>query len=279
MKRTIFYLLLLMITGQTWAGGGWTNKKGNGFFSLSQSMIYGNFYFNQDAQVISSPSLGVFTTNLYGEYGITDRFTGILYSPFLTSVNRQGGIDSTGQVFNPDQAIGLGDLDIGIKYGWVQGSVNIATSVIFGLPTGNHFAGETGTLHLGDGEFNQLIKLDVSAGLNNGLFTTVFGGFNNRTNGFSDEIHVGGELGYSRNKWIAIVKIYGRYSVFNETPRKDSPIPGIYSDNIEYLAISPQVLYRLKNNWGVMGEIGFAAHGRNIIASPAFQLGVFYELK
>jgi len=245
---------------------------------LSQRMISGRFYFNSTRQVIASPSLGLHTSNLYAEYGFTNKFTAILFSPFLTLASRESGIDSNGTVFTADKAIGFGDIDIGLKYGLLNKKLKLAASAFFGIPSGNYNGGSTGSLHLGDGEFNQMLKLDASMGLAKGMFFTVFAGINNRTKQFSDEVHYGGEYGISKKNFTAILKVYARNSLFNEI-RKDSPIPGIYSDNVEYLAISPQILYTFKGNIGIMGELGFAVLGRNIIAAPSFNFGFYWKLE
>jgi hypothetical protein len=278
MKRRIVFVLAFILSTTTFAGGGWTQKKGNGFFSLSQRMIAGTYYANSEGIITQSPLLTAFTTNLYAEYGITDNLTGIFYSPFATALGREAGTDSLGNAFTADNAFGFGDMDFGLKYKVLDSKVKIAVSVILGVPSGNYNAGTTGTLHLGDGEFNQLGMVDFSGSFGKGFFGTAFVGFNNRTNGFSDEIHAGGELGWQKNKFTTILKVYARNSLFNEV-RKDSPIPGIYSDNLEYIAISPYFMYKLTDKWGVSAEAGFATFARNIIASPSISLGVFFDLK
>ena len=115
-----------------------------------------------------------------------------------------------------------------------------------------------------------MLKIEASRGFKHHLFATVFVAFNNRTKHYSDDLQYGGEFGYSKNKLTAILKVYCRTSLFNE-PRKDSPIPGIYSDNLEY--------YSLKYNIGVMAEAGFALGSRNVLAVPSISLGVYWNLK
>lgn len=277
MKKTILILTLLLQLG-AFAGGGWTHPKGEGFFLLSQRMIAGTNYFNSNGLIVQSPALAAFTTNFYGEYGFTNKLTGIVYTPFLTSLSRASGVDSLGNTFIGDNALGFGDVDLAVKYGILDKKLKLAATLTFGIPSGNYNAGSTKTLHLGDGEFNQMLRLDASMALKKGFFATLFAGFNNRNSGFSDEIHYGGELGWSKNKFTGIIKIYGRNSLFNE-PRKDSPIPGIYSDNLEYFSFSPQILYTFKGNFGVLAEAGFATASRNIIAAPSLTLGFYYKLK
>ncbi len=277
MKKIILAFTLLS-TINLIAGGGWTLPKGDGYFLLSQRRIAGGGYYNSFGNRIGSPNLGVFTTHLYAEYGITDKLTGILHSPFVTALTREGGVDGQGNIFTADNALGFGDIDLGAKYNLINGWIQLAAELTLGLPTGNYNAGETGTLHLGDDEFNQLLKIHVSKGFNWGIFASGFGGFNNRTNGFSNEIHYGGELGIKQFGFTAIGKLYIRQSLFNQ-PRKDTFIPGIYSDNLEYVSFGAQLLYTFKNGLGLMVEQATAASGRNIVSALSYSGGIIWELK
>jgi hypothetical protein len=271
----LLLLLLFSIKGQ--AGGGWPQAKGEGFFLLSQRFIAANGYYNNQGVVTSSPNLSAYTTHFYGEYGISDRITGILHTPFVTALNREGGVDALGNAFIADQAIGFGDVDLAAKFNIVSKPFYLAAEVNLGFNTGNYYGGTTESLHLGDGDFSQMLKLYASRGFKYGIFATVFGGYNNRTNGFSDEYHYGGEFGIEQFGFTGIAKIYSRQSFFNE-PRKDSQIPGIYSDNLEYFSYSFQLLYTFKDRFGLMVEQGSAWSSRNIIASKSFTFGFFYKL-
>ena len=58
---------------------------------------------------------------------------------------------------------------------------------------------------------------------------------------------------------------------------KRQPYSGIYSDNLEYFSLSPQILYKVKGNVGITAN-WIALNSRNIIAAPSFTLGVFLDL-
>ena len=259
------------------AGGGWTPKKGEGFFMTSYRGISGGFLANSQAAFGNSPLASVRTLDLYGEYGIFNRFGVILYSPIFTSVSQAAGMDDFGTYHLEDQASGLGDIDLALKYQIIDSKIALSASLWAGINSGKYNAGNTGRLHLGDGEFNQMARLDLSSSFKS-FHWNIYAGFNNRTNNFSDEIQFGGEFGWKKNKFLAILKIDSKNSLFNGTA-PDSYSPGIYSNNLEYFGISPQVLYTLKNNVGVMAQAGFALHARNIIAAPSLSVGVFYDLK
>lgn len=269
--------LALLITFSSLAGGGWTPEKGNGFFMLSYRFIGGSYLANSSSMIGTSPFASVSTANLYGEYGITNRLCGIVYTPFFTAATQQAGIDEFNRVHVADQASGFGDVDLALKYKFYDGDIKVAGSFWAGINSGNYNAGTTGRLHLGDGDFSQMLRVDASGAFKS-FWWTVFGGFNNRTNNFSDEIRFGGEFGYKRNRFMALLKVNANYSLYNGT-QPDTYSPGIYSNNIEYLGVGPQFLYKFDNNLGLMAEAGFAFQARNIIASPSLSVGVFYDLK
>ena len=55
-------------------------------------------------------------------------------------------------------------------------------------------------MQTGDGEFNQILQIDAGTAFkvkNTSLYANAYVGFNNRTNGFSDEVRYGIEAGGS----------------------------------------------------------------------------------
>ncbi len=259
------------------AGGGWTPDKGNGFFSFSQRSTSGIYWASTKGKIGQTPRASYYSTSIYGEYGISNQWCGLIYSPFLSVAQQAEGIDEFGNSFEADHAIGIGDLDIGIKRSILNKKIAISSTLWLGLPTGDFNAGKTNELHLGDGEFNQLLQLDVSKGFGK-FWGTIYMGFNNRTNRNSDDVHFGGEIGYKTKRLVFITKLNGRYSTFNGN-RPETNYPSLYSNNIEYFGINTQAMYFFKNNWGIVLDAGFAAHYRNIITVPSLGIGLVYDLK
>ncbi len=284
MKNILIALLVLMTSNFSIAGGGWTQGKGNGFFMLSQRYIGGSYYANDQLQIIHSPEdwFGVFTTHFYGEYGLSNKLDLIVHTPFVTGAVY---LNNPSEGFENDPVIKLsnwsfGDIDLAAKYQLYNKGINISATLQFGLATGKYKPSLFGNLSpvTGDGEYNQMLKIDASSGFGKNYFYTFFAGFNNRTNGFSDELHLGGEIGRNGDKLVSILKVYFLNS-FENGINAPAGIPGIYSNNLEYLAISPCFLYKMNNGWGLIAELGFAPYLRNIIAAPSFNFGVTKSLR
>lgn len=276
MKSVVKLVLFVLVSVPSIAGGGWTQGKGNGFFMVSQRYIGGSWYADDMANIIQYDDkwAGVFSSHFYGEFGISESFDVILHSPFLTGAYYRD--DLTNLSLNE---WGVGDVDLALKYKLFSGNVNLAASVLFGIPTAAQNLGDGANQMpiLGDGEFNQMARLELGSGLGNKGFLSAMVGFNNRTNNNSDEFHTSLEVGYTTGRLTSILKMYRLQSLENGTADA-AGIPGIYSNNIEYFAVSPVFIYK-KGNKGLILDLGFAPYLRNIIASPSFTIGAFFELK
>ena len=82
MKILLTIILFLGIQLPMFAGGGWPQPKGKGFFKVSQFWIIANKHFTGTGEIDPNGTRGSFFTNAYGEYGFTDRLTGVAYWPF-----------------------------------------------------------------------------------------------------------------------------------------------------------------------------------------------------
>lgn len=286
MKRTFLFLLglNLLILPMTFAGGGWPQPKGHGYFKLSQWWILSDRHYTDAGKVDPNVTSGLYNTSLYGEYGFTNRFTGIIYAPFFSRATFNNQVSATtGEVLRPGGAInGVGDWDIGLKYGLRTGKpLVISATLTLGLPFGNPSGGEQGNLQTGDGEFNQLLQVDVSHSFRlagNNAYATVYAGFNHRTRGFSEELRGGleGGIGFLEGKLYTILRVYGILSLKNGSLADPINSTSLFANNSEHLTISPEVAYRWNEHWGVSVNAARPITGRIIFAGNAFSIGLFH---
>ncbi|MGD1894651.1 MAG: hypothetical protein ACFB15_29170 [Cyclobacteriaceae bacterium] len=279
MKSIRIFLLIsvFVIPSVVLAGGGWTQPLKSGYFKLGQNFIIANRFYQPDGEIVDITTVGLYTTSAYLEYGFTDRLTGTLYFPFFVRSTLNEVEYTSGRPSDPGAAVNsIGDTDIGLKYGLLQnGPVVLAVGLTLGLPLGETEGGETGLLQTGDGEFNQLLTLEASRSLGN-FYATALVGFNNRTRDFSDEFRYGLEIGRSwNNRWITQLRFYGVASFMNGNAEGGGG-NSIFANNLEFLAITPEVAYNIRDNFGVTINAGFAAFGRRILANPNYGVGLFY---
>ena len=279
-SRITFSVVFLIVAWNAIAGGGWPQPKGKGYFKLSQSFLMSPKYFDGNGNIIElSPSYGYFATSFYGEFGFTDRLTGLIYMPFFARAVKneltynQSGITEPGASLNS-----FGDTDIAIKYGLlVNTPIVVSATILFGLPLGDNGENNLNALQTGDGEFNQMLRIDASHSFYpKNVYASAYVAFNNRTKGFSDEVRFGAEVGLTLKKFIPILKLNVVQSLYNG----DGPIVqnSIFSNNTEYVSPTLELNYQLTEKVGISGSAGTAFAGKNILASPNWGLGIYMNL-
>ena len=279
-KKLIFVLFFLSIALSSLAGGGWPQPKGRGYFKLSQSYLLSPKYFDGTGTLIDlTPSFGYFATSFYGEFGFTDRLTGIIYMPFFARAVKnelrfnQSGLNEAGASLNS-----FGDTDIAVKYGLIVNKpIVVSATVLFGLPLGDNGAANANALQTGDGEFNQMLRIDASHSFYpKKFYVSTYAAFNNRTAGFSDEVRFGAEIGLTLKKFIPIFKVSTVHSLFNGDVSATQN--GIFSNNTEFISPSLELNYQITEKMGVSASMATALAARNILASPNFGVGVYLKL-
>lgn len=279
MKRTCIIFILFIFVLPAIAGGGWPQPEGSGYYKLSQNWIISPSFYGPAGNVVPITTTSIFITSFYGEHGITDRLTGIVYLPFFVrNTLNEVRYNQSGQIIPGDELNSIGDADIALKYGIIVNKpVVVSMTALFGLPLGDNSGGDSQILQSGDGEFNQMIRADVSGSLPSNIFLSAHLAFNNRTRGFSDEFRYGAEVGCTFfKKLIAIAKLSVVESLYNGSGGVAEN--GIFSNNTEYISPTLEVGYKITEAWGISGSGGFAFSGRNILASPNWGVGVFLQL-
>lgn len=278
MKNLLFTSILFLLTGNAFCQG-WSQKQGEGYFKLGTNGIQADSYFSPDGSSIPITTTGIYSIGFYGEYGFDSRLTGIVNFPFwVTNTLNEVKFIPSGNVIPGDSFSAVGDIDLGIKYGWFQTKpVVVATSLIFGIPTGKTGGGESGILQTGDSEFNQMFRTDVSFSLPVSIYFSAFGAFNNRTRDFSDEIRYGFDLGYFKKKILVAFHLNAIQSLQNGNAENVNN--GIFSNNLEYLLPTLEVGWFFPNNFGTSVYANHVLKGQNVLDAPGFGAGIFYQLK
>lgn len=283
-KKITTTLFFLFLTTTLFAQ--WTKGKGKGYYKLSLWSVIADKHYTDTGEIDPNPTRGTNVVSLYGEHGLTNKLDVIAYLPFFTNTYQNNVVSGTrGDIITKGASLNaIGDLDIGLRYGLLKkNSLALSTSLKLGLPTGETSGGnEFAILQTGDGEFNQLLQVDLGASFklkNIPAYGKTFVGYNHRTKGFSDEIHLGGEIGFQffKKLWLT-----GKLTVLKST--KNGSIDtfdangSLFANNIEYTNFGLQAAYRIYKKIGVSYEFGSAFSGRIIAASPSHSVGVFINI-
>lgn len=270
------------------AGGPWPQPKGKGYFKISEWWTVFDQHFTDSGQLDPNVTTGIFNTFFYGEYGITDRFT-IQTNAALFSRNYMNNLRSgtTQEVLVAGEALNsFGDIDLGFKYGITKpgAKIPVAVSLTFGLPTGQASGGSQGNLQTGDGEFNQILQIDAGSGFKIGglnAYASVYTGFNNRSNGFSEEIRYGAEFGVNivaKRLWLS-GRLIAVESLKNGATSASITSTSIFANNTEFTSIGIEANLYLTEKIGISLGAAGAVRGEIIAAAPAYSVGVFYDMK
>jgi hypothetical protein len=289
-KLKLFGLLfmLFVLSGSVYAGGPWPQMKGNAYVKLSEWWLNFDQHYTDQGLLDPNITTGIYNTSIYAEYGLSNKFTAVIYAP-LFSRNTMNNLISltTNEVIVPGEALNsIGDIDLTLKYAISTGNrfLPISASLTLGVPTGTTSGGVQGNLQTGDGEFNQMIQIDAGNGfkINNNInaYASVFSGLNNRNNGFSDEFRYGVEAGISllKNKIWIIGRLNGVESFQNGETAATISSTSIFSNNSEFTSYGVEAAYYITNRFGASVSYASAFRGRIIAAAPSYSVGVFYDM-
>jgi hypothetical protein len=287
MMKKLIYSLIIFTSFNVVAGGGWTQEKGNGYYKLSEWWIVFDQHYTDQGKIDPNITTGLFHTFLYAEYGITDRFTGIfngaLFSRNYTN-NKKSSI--TGEIiFAGEELNAIGDIDLTGKYSLTKpgASFPFAASLLLGIPTGNSGGGPSGTLQTGDGEFNQMLQLDLSKGLSFGskvsFYANSYVAINNRTRGYSTEFRYGleGGLGFFKQKVWLVGKLFGVESFKNGDTGDRMTSNSVFANDAVYSSYSFEANVYVSKRMGISASYASAFRGELIAAAPSYTAGLFWD--
>lgn len=280
-KSFVFFLFLLNYFTVD-AQNGWVKKKSEFYAQASFSTFSSNDYYSTSGQLFDSGSTyNSNSINLYGEYGISDRFTAILNFPALL-INR----------FNTTETVaGVGSVQLGLKYGLLK-SFPLAISVDFDIPTddGFNFAQTKSPNSLGmfeqinlptsDGEFNIWTRLAASQSFMDGkLFGSVHSGINFRTQNFSKQWQSGIEVGY-----LFFEKLYliGKLNTQGKIESNETVASSfLFGEGTTFTSLGITGIYNINEHWKIVASYSdfsdFIIARRNVYDGAAISIGIAVE--
>jgi hypothetical protein len=268
MSRILLTVALLagfLLQSSPVSAGGWTQPQGKGYFKLNEQIIRSDSYFKPSGKKEPITAQSRYTTSLYGEFGLADRFTIVGYIPFYQRISedRAGANTKTG----------TGDWELGARIGLLtKGATVVSIQVMAGLPLGDSYTDQEIGLFTGDGEFNQLFSLQIGRSLwpTPGYLKGEIG-FNNRESDFSDELRYALEAGFMVGErigvsgWLRGVKALG---TGDEWTRNDQ----------QYVSFGPEINFYVTSNAGITAGVTKYTGAHNVLDAPAWDIGLFLRL-
>ncbi len=265
----------------------WSKGKGKGYYKLSAWYLQYDQHYTDTGAIDPNATRTQFNTNIYAEYGITDKIDILAYVPFVAVSSQNNQISGTnGGVIQPGESVtSFGDVDLGINYGFYKkGKWAASVKLILGLPTGEDAGGSDGSYQNGDGEFNQYLSTHLGYSTSLGdlpFYAKSYLGYNNRTDGFSDEFRTGLEAGinvFDSKLWV-ITRLNVVKSFNNGTLSAVNSNGSIFANNIEFSSFGFEAAYHITKKLGISLGFDSAFDGKIIAASPSFSGGIFLDIK
>ncbi len=280
MKKILLLTLFFISFFSATNAQGWVKKKGEGYFKISETGLQSSTLLGPDGEKVTTRTTSLYTTSFYAEYGLTNRLTIVSNIPFFVrNTLSEVQYNQSGKVEPLDALNAIGDIDIAFKLCLIKNKPTVlSATLLFGLPSGNSAGGVGKILQSGDGEFNQMLRFDVSHSFYpKPFYVSAYGGFNNRTRNFSDDVRYGFDIGFTPKNWLLAFHLNAISSLKNGSVTTVSN--GIFSNNLEYIAPALEVAYQFSKKIGASVSGSYPVKGKNILATTSLTGGIYYKLK
>ena len=291
MRRFLTLLVVSVLSVATvQAGGPWPRAKKSGYAQFSATYLGYSSIFGVDSEITPlRRNVTDITSQLYVEYGITDKLTLTANLPFKYVFTGDEVLSSDTTYFRDTVAsgnlFGLNTVLLGLKYNIINKRVLFSA----GLNTEANVAKYDSTTTLRTGPSAWVIHPFVSVGttfFNGKLFTFLDAGYRLRTHQYSDEFDFNFELGYSWNySTYFIFNLAGRISVQEGSfdngvtafvPNGRDLHTNLYPNNQQYVGYGVKFIQKIKKKVHINAAV-YSGFGNMVAAAPTYNLGVAYE--
>lgn len=273
--KNLTKLLFLLLSVSTFSQSPWTQEKGKAYTQLSFTTIpnydtlFGDPDFSIDGEISDN------TIQLYGEYGISNKTTLMVSLPYkLISFNRGG---NTKYHINS-----LGNIEIGVKHNFYNKDWLLSGQLSIEANTGSFDFDSRIRTGYNAWSFTPLFLAGKGFGK---TFVQGFLGANIRTNGYSSNFKVGGEVGRKVTKKIWLIGFLdisksfknGSFIPEDNNPITFTPRNGLYVNNQEYGSFGVKGIGEFTENFGITAGFGGAFFGNNVAKQAAMTFGVYQK--
>ena len=279
MKKLI-QLLFITYSVTLFSQSPWTQKKDKFYTQLSFTTIsdYNTLFGNPDYF-----NYGNYTDNtfqFYSEYGLNNKTTLILNIP-LKNIAIKGFEDPRIQCINncseDFNKTALGNIEIGIKRNFIDKNWLLSGQLTLEANTSSY-------------QFNSGIRTGYNAWTLTPMLLTgksfgktyvqSFIGANIRTNNYSSNFKIGGEVGHKiiNNIWLVgfvdVVKSFKNGAVVLPI---ENTFTGLYVNDQEYGAYGLKTIGEFSNKFGITASFASAFFGNNVPKKAALNFGVYHK--
>ncbi|MBC8755389.1 hypothetical protein H2O64_11930 [Kordia sp. YSTF-M3] len=273
--KKIFVFIAILSSSFTFSQSPWTQEKGKFYTQLSFSTIsnydevFGDPEYQTDREITDN------TLQFYGEYGLSSKTTLLLNLP-IKFIKTGDAVNGTAFI-TEDSKSAFGNISLGVKHQFynkkwiISGQLNLEANTgsfeaASGIRTGQDAWTFTPTINIG----RSFDKFYVQA----------FTGIDLKTNNYSNNFKIGGEIGTKVHSKIWLVGFVDIVSSFNDG---DVNLPlsnlgtALYVNNQEYGAFGLKAIGELNSAFGGILSFGGAFSGNNVAKQAAISVGVYHK--
>jgi hypothetical protein len=271
-------VLFLFVSFSGISQSAWTQKKGNVYSQLSFSSISNFSEIFGDPDYLTEREITDQTLQIYAEYGYTEKTTLIVNIPFK--------FIKTSDLVNPlnispltisDSKSTLGNVEIGLKHKLYDKKWVVSTQLNIEANTSS-FDRSSG-INSGYNAWGFTPTINVARSFN-GFYIQGFSGINLRTNKYSSNFKMGGEIGTKPLKklWlIAYTDIIISFKNGTIALPLSNELTSLYVNNQEYAAYGLKSIYLISENFGATAGFGGAFYGNNVAKRIALNFGLYHK--
>ncbi|CAM1369311.1 conserved exported hypothetical protein [Tenacibaculum sediminilitoris] len=281
MKQLILPTLFL-ITLNAFSQSPWTKNKNEGYVQLSfttigsYDKIYGNPVYTPQRKITDN------TLQVYGEYGVTDKTTVFANIPF--KILKTGDFTEDMSAIFPSFIIDeasenlLGNIQLGIKHNFSNSKWLFSGQ--FSIEANTSTYKENSGIRSGYDAWTFTPLFLTGKGFDS-WYIQAFTGFDIRTNDYSSNYKLGGEIGYKALNWLWIAGFLdGVASLKNGDVilPQENLATGLYVNDQSYAAFGLKFIGEFNKSFGANIGLGGAFAGRNVAKAPALSFGLYHKL-
>ena len=281
--KNLSKLLFLFIAISSFSQSPWTQEKGKFYTQLSFTTIpnYEAIFSDTDQNLFGTYSDN--TVQFFGEYGLSDKTSLLVNLPLkLISVKdfEDPRIDCAANSENCKRdysSKSLGNISLGLKHNFYKKDWLLSAQVLLEANTGSYDV--VSGIRTGYDAWSLTPLFLAGRGFGK-TYIQAFLGADIRSNGYSSNFKIGGEIGRKVTKKIWLI---GFLDISKSLENGDIILPvqntltGLYVNNQEYGSFGFKGIGEFTDNFGVTAGFGGAFFGNNVAKQAALTFGIYHK--
>ncbi|WGH74526.1 hypothetical protein P8625_10510 [Tenacibaculum tangerinum] len=280
MKHLVLTALFLS-TLTAFSQSPWTKSKNEAYIQASfttigsYDKIFGNPDYEPQREITDN------TLQLYAEYGVTNNTT--LFANIPLKMVKTGDFTQDMSAIFPSFTIDeasetlLGNIQLGVKHNFSKNTWLLTGQLSVEANTST-YKGNSG-IRSGYDAWTFTPLFLTGRGFDS-WYIQAFTGFDIRTNGYSSNYKLGGEVGYKALDWLWLAGFLdGVASLKNGEVvlPQENLATALYVNDQSYAAFGFKFIGEFTDNFGVNLGFGGALSGRNVAKAPALSFGLYHK--